>query len=479
MLSKVKLENLIVALLAISVILLVGYEACPREVVVAPGTQWFADTDNDFFDGGSSVIENLSNEDGFAFRYQLKPDIGYPFTLFLLSPRKELLQSLDEDQDWRMVDIDKSQLPNMDWVEDVSIKARIEGKPKENFRFYFRSRSDELYDVQDTTSRRYAQSLFTLTEELQEVVLERDMFHVPTWWLDQHALDTHLHAKPDLSPFEWLEITPSTTDFNEEITVYVDSITLRGHWISPPVFYSGVLGMWLALAVGVLGTWVARITGQLQSLKAEAEKFRDRAFHDCLTGLMNRHGVSEEMPSLVEFSTGEDKLLSIVLFDIDHFKILNDTHGHAYGDAVLKEVGSTISAFANQYSMKAIRWGGEEFLVVVPDQGREATTNLAEKIRQTFESQAVITCSFGVYQLQRGDTLSDAIERADRALYFAKYKGRNQVAVFQGDANGNAPAQIVTAGDIDACVTVDHAGIIAVGERGKPTSNGLNLPPGI
>jgi diguanylate cyclase (GGDEF)-like protein len=121
----------------------------------------------------------------------------------------------------------------------------------------------------------------------------------------------------------------------------------------------------------------------------------------------------------------------VVVFDIDHFKAINDKHGHAMGDVVLREVAATISRQLRAADAVA-RWGGEEFLVVLPSSPVDAARACAERIRRAVSSLEVgmgveITVSGGVAELEPGEQVAEAIRRADTRLYEAKAAGRNRI----------------------------------------------------
>jgi diguanylate cyclase (GGDEF)-like protein len=128
--------------------------------------------------------------------------------------------------------------------------------------------------------------------------------------------------------------------------------------------------------------------------------------------------------------------IGLLLLDIDHFKAINDSHGHEVGDKVLVEVANVIKAQLRSQDLIA-RWGGEEFLAILPDTGLEQARASAERVRQalmqqrwSFDGKSVaVTISVGVSEFQEGDELKSAINRADRALYRCKDDGRNRVEV--------------------------------------------------
>jgi diguanylate cyclase (GGDEF)-like protein len=119
------------------------------------------------------------------------------------------------------------------------------------------------------------------------------------------------------------------------------------------------------------------------------------------------------------------------MFDIDHFKFVNDTYGHQAGDAVLKETAKLISKHIRDADLLA-RYGGEEFMILTPHTDRENAFMLAKKLRETvrtarFNGVQHITCSFGVAQFHSSDTIDSFLKRIDDALYRAKNNGRDRV----------------------------------------------------
>ena len=161
------------------------------------------------------------------------------------------------------------------------------------------------------------------------------------------------------------------------------------------------------------------------------QAYERMALTDRLTGIANRRGIereiSQELLRLRRFQTP----VSFVLLDIDHFKVINDSHGHSTGDEVLRLVAKAIASSVRDTDLVA-RWGGEEFLVVLPETSYTGALVCAEKIREKVAtvSQRVgfdVTISGGVYQPGPGESISDLLTRADARLYEAKNKGRNRI----------------------------------------------------
>ncbi|HIE59298.1 MAG TPA: GGDEF domain-containing protein [Hydrogenothermaceae bacterium] len=152
-----------------------------------------------------------------------------------------------------------------------------------------------------------------------------------------------------------------------------------------------------------------------------------------LTGLFNKGKFNKVLKKEVERAKRYKRPLSLIIFDIDHFKRINDTYGHKVGDEVLKELAKIIKSVIRKADFVA-RWGGEEFVILAPETDLDGALNLAEKLRQTVEKHQFptvknVTISLGVAQYIDGETPEEFIIRADMALYKAKENGRNRVEV--------------------------------------------------
>jgi len=151
---------------------------------------------------------------------------------------------------------------------------------------------------------------------------------------------------------------------------------------------------------------------------------------DVLTQIFNRGFFNQQLSSETSRASRYNTTLSIVLFDIDHFKAINDTNGHLVGDSVLKELAGLIQDNIRKSDFFA-RWGGEEFVVLAPGVDKEKVLQFAEKLRSLIEKfqfsvQRNITCSFGISSYTPPEDDNTFLQRADEALYQAKQGGRNK-----------------------------------------------------
>lgn len=185
---------------------------------------------------------------------------------------------------------------------------------------------------------------------------------------------------------------------------------------------SGIEHLWLKKAIEEKEKKILKLYSKLYSKEAK------RALMDALTGLFNKRYFVE----LLDSEAKKGKQLSLVMFDLDFFKNYNDTFGHVEGDNLLRAAGQTIQKKCK--NLKACRYGGEEFAIIV-EAGATEAANVAEGLRQAIESlypkqaKRVITASFGVGQRKRGEDIETFIKRIDNALYKAKESGRNRVCI--------------------------------------------------
>ncbi|RUM42165.1 MAG: GGDEF domain-containing protein [Desulfurobacterium sp.] len=175
---------------------------------------------------------------------------------------------------------------------------------------------------------------------------------------------------------------------------------------------------------------VAKREKWLLSLQERRELLKDKAYKDILTGLFRREILYDLIEKEFHRSKRYGYHFSILMIDIDNFKKINDTYGHLFGDKVLKKVAETIRKTLRSSDI-AIRYGGEEFLVILPHTDLESAKIVGERIRKTIERLDIdgikITISVGIADNTLSPGLEDLIRKADQALYIAKRTGKNRV----------------------------------------------------
>ena len=178
-------------------------------------------------------------------------------------------------------------------------------------------------------------------------------------------------------------------------------------------------------------------------LKKARDKMRELAMHDELTGLSNRRAFYEHAQFVLEHAVREGMPLSILMIDIDHFKSVNDRYGHLIGDQVLKSVADAIENKLRSYD-RAGRWGGEEFIVILPTTKVDDAAKIADRLRQAVSSMTFscledqidneplhIEISVGVAGVKKGErvSLDSLVNLADEMLFQSKREGRNRISV--------------------------------------------------
>jgi diguanylate cyclase (GGDEF)-like protein len=192
-----------------------------------------------------------------------------------------------------------------------------------------------------------------------------------------------------------------------------------------------VLFINLGVSALVTALMLALVLPRVHSYKTKLEK---AAATDPLTGLLNRKAFDQLFSDYRQEAIQDNLTFSAVIFDIDHFKQVNDSYGHLSGDAVIKTV-SEIAQHAVRQDDWIVRWGGEEFILLLKHCGLEEAKRIAEKIRTAVEAHrfqfgdasAIITISLGVATYRPSETSESFFARTDSALFLAKQKGRNRV----------------------------------------------------
>ena len=220
------------------------------------------------------------------------------------------------------------------------------------------------------------------------------------------------------------------------VSLAVCLAALIGAWLRPELLpESGRNAVALHSSMAIAGTLVAggivlysgRVRRRFDTL---LKRSRALANIDSLTGLSNRRHAEEMLSRELKRSARSGHTFSILFLDIDHFKQINDTLGHAVGDAVLKEFVGVVRQHLREYDIVA-RWGGDEFLVILPETSNDDVLRVAERIRsavsrQLFTGEALVTISMGVGSLEPDDTTDSLLDRADSFLLKAKQQGRNK-----------------------------------------------------
>ncbi len=277
-------------------------------------------------------------------------------------------------------------------------------------------------------------------------------FTVPSWWSMSHLVDVE-HAGTELDNVVAVQVTTGAPVTPGMHVITVDRIEFTGKRVPPATFRLGVISAWLLAAVACIALYAADARKALEAsrhakaalerlnaeLHVETDAFKQVVKRDQLTGALNRHGLRDELSKAADRGDVGFFPLAIVLMDIDHFKRINDLHGHVVGDRVIKAISHVISGAIERDDI-LVRWGGEEFLLVFPGTAPMDALAIAERLRRAVAGHAwsaglQVTGSFGVSEATVGEDLVDGIKRADEAMYLAKTNGRDRVELIVGGSS--------------------------------------------
>lgn len=326
----------------------------------------------------------------------------------------------------------------------IELDLVVRGDAKK-VRLYLRNYNPIYANEQDSNSSKFNQAILATSDLQQHLSLQLEEFSVADWWLDQYQIPRHL-SRP-----EFTNVLSLGLDFYYPLPygtyeLQINKIDFVGDWVSKENWYLLILCGWMlgiflfaANRLILLSRQASHDTRTINSLtrdrellKRESEQFRQLSNKDALTSIYNRRGVEQIITSL--FGSGvipPPEKLVIILADIDYFKRINDNRGHDVGDRVLQQVSLAMQAEVRTSDFLG-RWGGEEFIILVPYETLSMGVTIAERIRlrvgnQEFEPEQPlnVTMSFGVGAIKPGESFDDLFKRVDEALYKAKTQGRN------------------------------------------------------
>lgn len=305
---------------------------------------------------------------------------------------------------------------------------------------------NSLYSkIDDTNSTKFHSVRVDMNDLKTPLQLKIDEFSVADWWLIQYNIPRSSSGR-DLT-----NVLSAGIDFEDVIApgihkFHVKRIELSGDWISRDKWYLLVITPWL---IGILfyainqlrllrsrakedSLRISQLAQQYNHLKLQSDEFRRLSTVDPLTQSFNRFGVHQIITSLESSSeNATSPRYSLVMIDIDYFKRINDRRGHDAGDRVLQLVSEIIQTRIRKTDYLG-RWGGEEFIVILPNTRKEFSLALAEKLRLIIndtlfepENPLNVSASFGVAEQLPGEDFSMTFKRVDNALYSAKNQGRN------------------------------------------------------
>jgi diguanylate cyclase (GGDEF)-like protein len=327
----------------------------------------------------------------------------------------------------------------------IALDFSYTGPGPHTVRFYLRNFEPDISNVKQEESLKVNELEFPVSES-GEITVPIKLFRVASWWAVERKTPL---MSTDMRIDNVSTVEVSTGSFVEagKHRIEIKSIRFLGKWISQMQLIMALGGAWFMFGIiwlivslqyfraGYIAsrTREAQLQSINQALELETKELAGQARTDSLTGALNREGLRDFLMTQWMGKIPSEPPVSIIFADLDHFKDVNDTHGHAVGDQVLQAFTRLIHGEIRLHD-RLVRWGGEEFLILCQDTRDYQGRGLAEKlrtslIRNTWPAGLAVTASFGVTMHVKGEDFGEMLLRADRALYQAKAGGRNRVEI--------------------------------------------------
>lgn len=328
--------------------------------------------------------------------------------------------------------------------DSMSFDLDYSGPPSKLVRVFIRNFEPGISTVEDVDSQKINEIAFPAPMG-GEASYPMKVFRTALWWIDSRGISL-IDSDVRMDNVTTIDISTGT-NIPGEYNMEVRSVKFHGKLISQNHLLIILISIWIACgvlwpALGVLHfraqlqtslTRLAMLSSLNHALELEATELANQAYHDPLTGALNRQGLRDALMKSWDKSSLLVGAMAVLFLDLDHFKRVNDTYGHEVGDEVLHRFAALIYREIRSTD-KLVRWGGEEFLIICQNTSAVQAQGLAEKLRlamtqQPWPHDMKITSSFGVTELYSGEEIVDAIKRADSALYKAKANGRDCVEI--------------------------------------------------
>ena len=404
-----------------------------KTVSITGDTEFSVSNVNDSGDNGGKSESSLKAENGqFILLCKIvASDFLWPFCEITIT----LFNSEDIQQQYGI---------DLSTYDTVNISAKYENHKNASIRFQIRSFNEKYSSLTDQNTWKYNGLEYQPKNTQYPANIPMNSLQVSTWWLIENQIPIELSA-PEFEHAMVIEIATGNGISPGEYKLIIEKIEFLGKRFNTRKLYITIIVIWLLFATSVLFIQLSRSKRKLiraerrthelkqlnKLLNVESKVLKDQAERDPLTGALNRSGIQA-------IFTEELKVLSLMFVDIDHFKKVNDEYGHTIGDEILKIFAKLLSENSRTTDFLA-RWGGEEFLLVCPNTDLFSTADLAEDIREIIESSKWpkgirLTASFGIAQ-RDNESPTAFIDRADKALYAAKARGRNLVVASKNSRN--------------------------------------------
>ncbi|MFG6490299.1 GGDEF domain-containing protein [Roseateles sp. BYS78W] len=401
--------------------------------VITPGSSVLTEAMSDRRNGGDSDVRR-GPAPGFELLCTLRERFRYPYCGIALRLDPQLVHGVDLSEVRRM----------RLWLD-------YEG-PASTVKIQLRNASPAYGIPQNQEDAAKYNHIEVSAKSIQGGMVEVDLrnFVVANWWMQQFHIAPQL-GRPEFDNVVTLEVTTGTEAPPGDYRFVLKRVEYDVQPLSTEHWYLVIMSIWLALALLYLFIRLVRLQTVVRQQRQQSQELRainraldkrsqqlvQMATTDALTGALNRKGLEDALQQALADWRRHQHPLGLVLIDIDHFKAVNDTHGHQAGDRVLAGLAALVRSHVRGQDLLG-RWGGEEFLLVCRDTHLPQAQAIAEKLRalvanHDFAAGLRVTASFGVAAMDSDRPLDQVFAAADAALYRAKAEGRNRV-VAEGPA---------------------------------------------
>jgi diguanylate cyclase (GGDEF)-like protein len=322
---------------------------------------------------------------------------------------------------------------NLNDFEFIQIKAKYINHENLGLRLQLRSYDEAYASIDNQESWKFIGLEYWPKPNNIITNVPINALQVPNWWRIHNKIDL-IHSGPDYRNVMVLELATASNIPLGSYQIELEEIKFIGKYLSKEETYGSIVlvvifYMFYILVVGIIEK--TRLKNKLNNIVSTNKLLHQKNKNlvklvniDELTNTLNRRACHDI------FSLKFDSLC-VIFMDLDHFKHINDNYGHEVGDAVLQLFSRLVNMNIRDRDF-FIRWGGEEFLLVSPDFNIKEAKDVSYKIKALITEykwphDINMTCSFGVAEMQKGESQESVINRADKALYIAKESGRNRI----------------------------------------------------
>jgi diguanylate cyclase (GGDEF)-like protein len=398
-----------------------------RVFIIAPGSGFHYEALDDRVQGGDSIASVEPADNAMVLNCRLGTKYTWPYCQMVIR-----VSAIPGGIDFTPYD-------------SITFDVAYTGPGLHSVRFYLRNFEPDISSWADHASLKVNEVEFPVSES-GKLTVPLKFFRVASWWVENRntplmSTDMRINKVP------YVELSTGGFPAQGVHRIEIKSIQFNGKWISQKQLVMALVGAWLMFSISWLiialqyfranllaaKLRLSRLQSLNQVLKLETKELAGQVRTDPLTGALNRAGLREFLMTQWQSGIPAGSPLCVIFADLDHFKDINDRHGHGMGDRVLQEFTALVQNEIRSHD-RLVRWGGEEFLILCQDTRADQGEVLAEKLRAaitrySWPENLSLSCSFGVTMNIPDEDFGVMIARADRALYNAKKGGRDRVEV--------------------------------------------------